>query len=89
MPDIHVVEDTSLVKRTKIVIQYTCNVPPLQVHKTPINNSDTQKQMVESSFGRRFHDLKYFKVGISFIFLKCIIHFRALSQFFFCRNPSI
>ena len=38
--------------------------------------------MVESNFGRRFHDLKYLKVGFFFIFLDFIIHFKASSQIF-------
>ena len=36
-----------------------------------IIKSTTQKVMVKSSFGRRFHDLKYFEVGFFiFIFLE-------------------
>ena len=31
-----------------------------------IIESDVQKQMVQSGFGRRFHDLNYFEVGIFF-----------------------
>ena len=31
-----------------------------------IIESDVQKQMVESGFGRKFHDLDYFKVGFLF-----------------------
>ena len=47
-----------------------------------IIKSDAQKQMVEFSFGRRFHDLNYFEVGIFFIFLEFIIYLRASSQNF-------
>jgi hypothetical protein len=38
--------------------------------------------MVESRFGRRCHDLKYFEAGVSNISLDFIIHFRASSQNF-------
>ena len=38
-----------------------------------IIKSDAQKQMVEFGFGRRFHDLKYFEVGI--FFHKPLIHY--------------
>ena len=31
-----------------------------------IIKSDAQKQMTKFDFGRRFHDLKYFEVGIFF-----------------------
>ena len=31
-----------------------------------IIKSDAQKQMIEFGFGRRFHDLNYFAVGIFF-----------------------
>ena len=31
-----------------------------------IIKSDAQKWMVEFGFGRRFHDLKYFEVGVIF-----------------------
>ena len=47
-----------------------------------IIKSDAQKRMVELGFGCRFHDLKYFKVGIFFMFLEFIIYFRASSQIF-------
>ena len=40
-------------------------------------NSDAQKQMVESGFGHRFHDLNYF---VLFLFLKIIVYLRASSQ---------
>ena len=39
-------------------------------------------KMVESSFGCRFHDLKYFEVDIFYIFLEFIICWRASSQNF-------
>ena len=42
--------------------------------------SDAHKQMIKSCFGRRFHDLKYFQVGILSIFLEFIMHFGASSQ---------
>jgi hypothetical protein len=45
-----------------------------------INKSDAQKQMIEPSFGCKFHDLVYFKGGCFFIFLEFIIHFKVLSQ---------
>ena len=38
--------------------------------------------MAESSFGRKFHDLNYFEVISSFIFLEVIIYLRASSQKF-------
>ena len=43
-----------------------------------IINSDAQKHMVGLDFERKFHDLKYFEVGIFFfIFLEIIIHLRS------------
>ena len=50
----------------------------------PINNSDAQKQMADSSFGHRFHDLEYFEVEFFFfILLEFIIHkFEVSSQNF-------
>ena len=47
-----------------------------------IIKSDAQKQMIEFGFGRRFHDLNYFEVGIVFIFLELTIYLRASSQNF-------
>jgi hypothetical protein len=38
-----------------------------------IIKNDAQKQMAKSSFGRKFHDLKYFEVGF-FTFLEVIIN---------------
>ena len=42
--------------------------------------------MANSSFGHRFHDLKYFEVGFFSIFLEFIINLRENSQRFFERN---
>jgi hypothetical protein len=45
--------------------------------------SVAQKPLVESGFGRKFHDHKYFKVGFyTYIFLEFIIYSRASSQNF-------
>ena len=38
--------------------------------------------MIEFGFGRRFHDLIYFEVGIFFIFFELTIYLRASSQKF-------
>ena len=44
---------------------------------TSIIESDAQKPMVESGFGRRFHDLNYFEDGLFlFIFLEFVIYLR-------------
>ena len=45
-----------------------------------IIKSDAQRQMVESGFGRRCHDLSYFGIVFFSIFFECIIYLRASSQ---------
>ena len=42
-----------------------------------IAKSDAQKVMAKYGFGCSFHDLKYFEVGILFIFLEFVINLRA------------
>lgn len=42
----------------------------------PILNSDAQKRIAKSGFGRKFHEFKYLRVGF-LIFLKIIIELRA------------
>jgi hypothetical protein len=45
-----------------------------------IISSDAQKHMVGLDFERKYHDLKYFEVGIFFfIFLEIIMYLRSSS----------
>ena len=49
----------------------------------PIIKNTTQKVMVNYCFGRRFHDLKYFEVGIFFfMFLEFIINLKVPLWYF-------
>ena len=45
-----------------------------------IIKNNAQKQLAKSSFRHKFHDLKYFELGIFFVFLKIFIYFRASSN---------
>ena len=47
-----------------------------------IVKSNAPKMMTKFSFERRLHNLKYFEVGFSFIYLEFIIWLRAKSQDF-------
>ena len=47
-----------------------------------ITKSDAQKQMVEYSFGLKYHDPKCFEVGVFLMFLEFNINLRASSQNF-------
>ena len=51
--------------------------------------SGAQMQIAKFGFGRKFHDLKYCKVGFFFIFLEFIIHLREPLQNIIEKNQVI
>jgi len=70
----------------KQVVQFTKHLTKMGSSKLIIK-SISQKQMVESSFERKFHDLKLFEGrNLFFIFIECIINLRASPIFLFVKN---
>ena len=53
-----------------------------------IIESNAQKQMIRSSFGRKCHDLSYFELDFSFTLLEFITHSRSTSNFILENHQS-